>query len=82
MIVFVDIAGIGVIVPVIPSLIQSLTGEGIDRAAEIGGWLLFSYAVMQFVFSPIIGGLSDRFARRPELLATLALLGVDYALMA
>lgn len=82
MIVFIDTAGIGLIVPVMPSLIQGLTGEGIDRAAELGGWLLFAYAAMQFIFSPIIGGLSDRFGRRPVLMATLALLGVDYALMA
>lgn len=82
LIVFVDTAGIGLIVPVMPSLIQGLTGEGIDRAAELGGWLLFAYAVMQFLCAPIIGGLSDRFGRRPVLLATLALLGVDYAVMA
>ena len=81
-IVFIDMAGIGLIVPVMPSLIQSLTGEGIDRAATWGGWLLFTYAAMQFLFAPVIGGLSDRFGRRPVLLGTLALLGVDYALMA
>lgn len=81
-IVFIDMAGIGLIVPVMPSLIQTLTGEGIDTAATWGGWLLFTYAAMQFLFAPVIGGLSDRFGRRPVLLATLALLGVDYALMA
>lgn len=82
MIVFIDTAGIGLIVPVMPSLIEGLTGRGVDRAAEIGGWLLFAYAVMQFAFAPVIGGLSDRFGRRPVLLTTLALLGIDYALMA
>jgi DHA1 family tetracycline resistance protein-like MFS transporter len=81
-IVFIDMAGIGLIVPVMPSLIQSLTGQGIDHAATWGGWLLFTYALMQFLFAPVIGGLSDRFGRRPVLLATLALLGIDYALMA
>jgi len=81
-IVFIDMAGIGLIVPVMPSLIQSLTGQGLDHAATWGGWLLFTYALMQFLFAPVIGGLSDRFGRRPVLLATLALLGVDYALMA
>lgn len=81
-IVFIDMAGIGLIVPVMPRLIMGLSGEGIDRAAEIGGWLLFAYAVMQFVFSPIIGGLSDRFGRRPVLLVTLTALGIDYAMMA
>ncbi len=81
-IVFIDMAGIGLIIPVMPRLVMGLTGEGVDRAAEIGGLLLFAYAVMQFIFSPIIGGLSDRFGRRPILLFTLAALGVDYLLMA
>ena len=81
-IVFIDMAGIGLIVPVMPRLVMGLSGEGIDRAAEIGGWLLFAYAIMQFIFSPVIGGLSDRFGRRPILLVTLAALGVDYAMMA
>jgi MFS transporter, DHA1 family, tetracycline resistance protein len=81
-IVFIDMMGIGLILPVMPSLIESVTGASIDRAAEIGGWLLFAYAVMQFLFAPIIGGLSDRFGRRPVLLTTLFLLGIDYAIMA
>lgn len=81
-IVFVDMMGIGLILPVMPSLITGLTGASIDRAAEIGGWLLFAYAMMQFLFAPVIGGLSDRFGRRPVLLTTLFLLGLDYAIMA
>ena len=82
MIVFIDTAGIGLIVPVMPSLIQGLTGEGIDRAAVWGGWLLFAYAAMQFIFAPIIGNLSDRFGRRPVLLASIFAFGLDYLLMA
>ncbi len=82
MIVFIDMAGMGLIMPVMPSLVMGLSGEGVDRAAEIGGLLLFAYAVMQFLFAPIIGGLSDRYGRRPVLLTTLAALGVDYVLMA
>lgn len=81
-IVFIDMCGIGLIIPVMPGLIEGLTGEGIDRAAEIGGLLLFAYATMQFLFAPIIGGLSDRFGRRPILLTTLAILGLDYIVMA
>ena len=54
MIVFVDLAGMGLIMPVMPSLVMGLTGTSIDRAAEIGGWLLFSYALMQFAFAPVI----------------------------
>lgn len=81
-IVFIDMMGIGLRLPVMPSLITDLTGASIDRAAEIGGWLLFAYAMMQFLFAPVIGGLSDRFGRRPVLLTTLFLLGLDYAIMA
>ncbi|AWW74644.1 tetracycline resistance MFS efflux pump [Erythrobacter sp. KY5] len=82
LIVFVDMVGIGLIVPVLPGLLEEVTGETLDRTAQIGGWLLFAYAVMQFTFAPIIGGLSDRFGRRPVLLFTLFMLGVDYAIMA
>lgn len=81
-IVFIDMVGIGLIIPVMPELLEQLTGKSADRTAEIGGWLLFAYAVMQFLFAPIIGGLSDRFGRRPVLLVTLFLLGIDYAIMA
>ena len=81
-IVFIDMMGIGLILPVMPSLIEGITGASIDEAAVIGGWLLFAYAIMQFLFAPIIGGLSDRFGRRPVLLTTLFLLGIDYAIMA
>ena len=81
-IVFIDMAGIGLIMPVMPSLITGLAAVSVGRAAEIGGFLLFAYAAMQFLFAPVIGGLSDRFGRRPVLLVTLAALGIDYALMA
>ncbi len=81
-IVFIDMAGIGLILPVMPSLIMGIADVSVDRAAEIGGILLFVYAVMQFLFAPLIGGLSDRYGRKPVLLYTLAALGVDYALMA
>ena len=79
---FIDMCGIGLIIPVVPSLIRGLTGQGLDRAAQTGSYLLFVYAVMQFLCAPIIGGLSDRYGRRPVLLVTLAALGLDYALMA
>lgn len=82
LIVFIDMVGIGLIVPVLPGLLEELTGESLDRTAQIGGLLAFSYALMQFLFAPIIGGLSDRFGRRPVLLVTLFILGIDYAIMA
>ncbi|QIG53052.1 TCR/Tet family MFS transporter [Altererythrobacter sp. BO-6] len=81
-IVFIDMVGIGLIIPVMPTLLETLTGESIDRTAEIGGWLLFAYALMQFLFAPLVGGLSDRYGRRPVLLLTLFLLGIDYVIMA
>lgn len=79
---FIDMCGIGLMMPVVPSLILSLTGQGLGEASATGGWLLFVYAIMQFLCAPIIGGLSDRFGRRPILLVTLAALGLDYAMMA
>ena len=82
LIVFIDMMGIGLIVPVLPGLLEDLTGMTPDQTAQIGGWLLFAYALMQFLFAPIIGGLSDRFGRRPVLLITLFILGIDYAIMA
>ncbi|MDP5102309.1 MAG: MFS transporter [Erythrobacter sp.] len=81
-IVFVDMLGIGLILPVMPRLIGEIADTGLDHAAEIGGLLTFAYAGMQFLFAPIIGGLSDRFGRRPVLLTTLFLLAIDYAIMA
>jgi MFS transporter, DHA1 family, tetracycline resistance protein len=82
LIVFIDMLGIGLIIPVLPGLLEEVTGLGLDETAQIGGWLLFAYASMQFLFAPIIGGLSDRYGRRPVLLFTLLMLGIDYIIMA
>jgi DHA1 family tetracycline resistance protein-like MFS transporter len=76
--VLVDVIGLGIIIPIVPKLIENLTGLGINEASKYGGWLLFSFAIMQFIFSPILGGLSDRFGRRPILLLSLFGLGLDY----
>lgn len=78
----IDVIGIGIIIPVIPGLIKELTGGDLSSSAQIGSWLLFSYAIMQFLFSPVLGGLSDRFGRRPVLLLSLLGLGLDYILHA
>jgi MFS transporter, DHA1 family, tetracycline resistance protein len=81
-IVFLDMAGVGIIVPVLPGLIGELSGANLQDSSLIGGALLLVYAVMLFFCAPIIGGLSDRFGRRPVLLATLAAMGIDYLMMA
>jgi len=78
----IDITGLGIIIPVMPKLIMNLSDVPLSKAASIGGWLVFAYAVMQFLASPVIGGLSDRYGRRPVLLASLFGFGVDYLLLA
>lgn len=78
----IDITGLGIIIPVFPTLIQELTGGTLSQASEYGGWLLFSFAIMQFLFSPILGNLSDQFGRRPILLLSLAGFALDYVLLA
>nr|WP_262507574.1 TCR/Tet family MFS transporter [Hymenobacter arizonensis] len=76
--ILIDVIGLGIIIPVVPKLIQQLTGEGLSRASEYSGWLTFAYALAQFCFAPVIGGLSDKLGRRPVLLAALLGLGLDY----
>ncbi len=80
--VVLDSMGIGIIMPVMPDLLQGLSGLSIGEAAIYGGYLAFSYALMQFLFSPAIGNLSDRFGRRPVLLISLFMMGIDYIIMA
>lgn len=74
--------GLGLIMPVMPELLASFQGGSIARAAAIGGYLSLVFAAMQFVFSPILGALSDRYGRRPVLLGSLALACADYLMMA
>ena len=78
----VDVIGLGIIIPVLPNLIQNLTGTDASGAAVWGGWLVGLYALMQFFFAPIMGALSDAHGRRPIILLSLLGLGLDYLLMA
>ncbi|WP_242632239.1 TCR/Tet family MFS transporter [Rubripirellula amarantea] len=98
---FIDILGIGIVIPVLPELVKELVGEDpigvVDAAAELGpasqsaqesqsfsraaryvGVIGATYALMQFLFAPILGALSDRFGRRPILLISMFGLGVDF----
>src|SRR6188474_3479698 len=79
--VLIDIIGLGIIIPVIPELIMELTGKDISHASLYGGWLGFTYALMQFFFAAVLGGISDRIGRRPVILFSLFSLGVDYLIM-
>jgi DHA1 family tetracycline resistance protein-like MFS transporter len=78
----IDVTGLGIIIPVFPKLIGTLTHSDISHVSQWGGWLTVTYAVMQFFFAPIIGSLSDKFGRRPVLLFSLLGFGIDYLFMA
>ncbi|MCT4558203.1 MAG: MFS transporter [Pelagimonas sp.] len=79
--VMVDAMGISVVIPVMPDLIQEVSDGGLSRAALWGGVLSSIFALMQFVFAPAIGQLSDVHGRRPVLLVCLALLVLHYVIM-
>jgi DHA1 family tetracycline resistance protein-like MFS transporter len=81
-IVLIDMLGFGIALPVLPGLIMTLEHVPISVAAEYAGWMGAGYAVMQFVFAPVIGNLSDRFGRRPVMLAAVLAMALDYWLQA
>jgi DHA1 family tetracycline resistance protein-like MFS transporter len=74
----IDVIGFGVIIPVMPTLISELKHVDISTASKYGSWLMFAYAFVQFLFAPIMGSLSDKYGRRPILLASLFGFGIDY----
>lgn len=78
---FLDAMGIALIIPVMPDLIQLVNGGTLGNAAIWGGIFTTSFAVMQFLFGPTIGALSDRFGRRPVLLLSLAVMALNYAVL-
>ena len=75
---FIDILGIGIVIPVLPGLVEELSGLDESGASWYYGLIVASYATMQFFFAPVLGGLSDRYGRRPILLVALFGLGVDF----
>jgi DHA1 family tetracycline resistance protein-like MFS transporter len=83
--ILIDVTGLGIIIPVMPSLISELTGIPLAQNQEfslMGGALMATYAIMQFIFAPIVGGLSDKYGRRPVLLGSLLGFGIDYLFLA
>lgn len=78
----IDITGWGIIIPVVPDLIKELIHADIGEAAKYGGWLGFAYAFTQFIFSPVVGNLSDKYGRRPIILISLFGFTIDYIFLA
>ncbi|MBX2924530.1 MAG: TCR/Tet family MFS transporter [Chitinophagaceae bacterium] len=80
--ILIDVIGFGIIIPVMPRLIEELIHGDLSAASQWGGWLTFAFAIMQFLFAPVLGNLSDRYGRRPVLLFSLFGFGMDYILLA
>lgn len=76
-----DIIGWGIIIPVIPKLIEELIHADVSTASKYGGWLTFAYAITQFFFAPIVGNLSDKYGRRPIILFSLLGFSLDYVFL-
>ena len=74
----IDVTGFGIIIPVMPKLISEMINGSLSEASKYGGWLMFSFSIMMFLFSPVLGNLSDRYGRRPIILISLFGLAVDY----
>lgn len=80
--ILLDAIGVGLIFPIMPDLMDQVGASSWGSGAILGGVLMSSYAVMQFIFSPLIGNLSDAYGRRGVLLLALAAMVLDYLLMA
>lgn len=78
----IDVIGFGIVIPVLPKLVQGLAGGTPEHGARLYGALLAVYGLMQFIFAPVLGNLSDRFGRRPVLLVSLLATGIDYVVQA
>src|SRR6201999_4574643 len=80
--ILLDMLALGLIMPILPKLVESFVDNDTARAARIFGLFGTAWALMQFVFSPLLGTLSDRFGRRPVVLLSNFGLAADYVLMA
>lgn len=79
--IVIDATGLGIIIPTLPDLIAETSNVELGESKMYAGYIAMVYAVMQFVFAPIVGGLSDRYGRRPVLLLSLFGLAIDYVIM-
>ena len=79
---FLDILGIGIIIPVLPGLVAEFVDGGASAAAPWYAGLAAVYALMQFLFAPLVGSLSDRFGRRRVILLSLFAFGANYLILA
>jgi MFS transporter, DHA1 family, tetracycline resistance protein len=77
----IDVIGFGIIIPVLPQLLGEMLHVEPEQTAEYSGWMLAAFGIMQFLFSPMMGNLSDQFGRRPILLASLFGFGIDYVFL-
>src|SRR5258707_1946376 len=80
--ILLDMLALGLIIPVLPKLVESFLDNDTASAARIFGLFGTVWALMQFLFSPVLGALSDRFGRRPVILTSNFGLGIDYIVMA
>ena len=78
---FLDVMGLGLIIPVLPKLVESFVGTA-AAASQYYGYMVAVYAAMQFLFAPIMGSLSDKYGRRSVILISLTGAGIDYLLLA
>jgi DHA1 family tetracycline resistance protein-like MFS transporter len=79
--IVIDATGLGIIIPTLPDLIAETSNVKLGDSKMYAGYIAMVYAAMQFIFAPIVGGLSDRFGRRPVLLMSLFGLAIDYMIM-
>lgn len=80
--VVIDVLAMGIVIPVLPRLVEAFEGGDTARAAETFGVFGTAWGLMQFIFMPLIGALSDRFGRRPVILISCFGLGIDFFVMA